>query len=365
MRDHHAPSLLASAIIAAALAPLSAHAANSLTIIGTLATGVSADGQAVSAYVDTGSALNILRWTATGGLQNLGQGVGLEISRDGRFIVGQRTTGAFRHTPAPSFNTLGNLPGAPLAGMPLPTDISADGAVVVGTAVDALGFRAFRWTPSGGMVGLGRLPATNVYSEANSISADASVTVGSSSTDDGKRAVRWLGTNTTPQDLGLPTGLSGFTEANAVSADGQVIVGVWSNGIDQNQAFRWTAATGYELLGDLPGGPTDSIGKAANIDGSVIVGTANPGADLPDEAFYWTRTEGLRSLRSVLHLAGIDTSAWQTFDAASDLSSDGLTIVGYGTLTNGTTAGFRAVIPTPAASALLALAATAAARRRR
>ena len=37
--------------------------------------------------------------------------------------------------------------------------MSADGSVVVGRGASASGIEAFRWTASGGMVGLGHLPA--------------------------------------------------------------------------------------------------------------------------------------------------------------------------------------------------------------
>ena len=45
-----------------------------------------------------------------------------------------------------------------------------------------------------------------------------------------------------------------------VSADGSVVVGiVWANG--GPQAFRWTAPTGMQMLGDLPGGQATSAAR--------------------------------------------------------------------------------------------------------
>src|SRR5688572_9166305 len=112
----------------------------------------------------------------------------------------------------PSFTPLGHLPGG--CGETSPSDVSASGAVV-GLSVlypcdDA---EAFRWSPLGGMVGMGYLTGAT-DSVAEGISPDGTVIVGKS--------------------------------------------GTWNS----VQAFRWTRASGMIGLGDLPGGSFSSQASA-------------------------------------------------------------------------------------------------------
>ncbi len=83
--------------------------------------------------------------------------------------------------------------------------------------------------------------------------------------------------------------------ASAISSDGSTIVGyawVCPNGgtncssSGKTEAFRWTAADKYEVLGDL-GNEIGSMGLAISANGSVIVGNAPDGAN-DFGAFRWT-----------------------------------------------------------------------------
>ena len=65
----------------------------------------------------------------------------------------------------PSFQGLGDLPGGPFESAAF--GISADGTTVVGRGRSSVnGYQAFKWTQSGGMVGLGGLSSPLFSSEA-------------------------------------------------------------------------------------------------------------------------------------------------------------------------------------------------------
>ena len=73
-----------------------------------------------------------------------------------------------------------------------------------------------------------------------------------------------------------PGGQANAFEPMGMSADGLTVVGRGSssNGLE---AFRWTQAGGFTLLGDLPGGQFNSAAVAIAPDGSMIVGSGRTG----------------------------------------------------------------------------------------
>jgi probable HAF family extracellular repeat protein len=91
--------------------------------------------------------------------------------------------------------------------------------------------------------------------------------------------------------------------ANAISGDGLTIVGyAWvcrdgtmtCTSSDKTEAFRWTAANKYLVLGDL-GSSIGSMALATSVNGSVIVGNAPKGQN-SFGAFRWTATTGMVAL---------------------------------------------------------------------
>jgi probable HAF family extracellular repeat protein len=142
--------------------------------------------------------------------------------------------------------------------------VSADGAVVVGSARNAAGdWHAFRWTASGGMQDLGTLGGRG--SGAYGVSADGSVVVGWAQNAAGfYRAFRWTASggmedlNTTYASL-LTNG-SVLSVARAISPDGRYIVGRGYN-----------AATGRTeaFLLDTQGTPPCTLDGDVNGDGKV------------------------------------------------------------------------------------------------
>ena len=329
------------------------------------------------------------------------------ISADGRTVVGyvaigsQTITNSFQWTAEQGMVRLSlppNLPG-------LAQGISADGSVVVGSAILDSGDQvAFRWTAAGTQL-LPSLPSEFPRSAAWAVSADGSVVVGSGSEDLTPVAVRWVGDQA--QSLGalLPDPTQD-TEAvaRAVSADGSVVVGFTHSPNGRYEAFRWTQAGGMVGLGDLPGGPFESLAvgvsadgstvlgsserngnnqafrwtagtgmveligmefaKTASADGSVIGGLWHNGAD-ELIAMIWTEATGARRLSDILTEAGVDTTGWQ-LRSIDSITPDGLTLAGTAWNPDGLFEGYIATLPEPSTATLaLAIAGTASMRRRR
>jgi probable HAF family extracellular repeat protein len=285
----------------------------SITWLGTLggggrswANGVSADGTVVVGGArDAAEYTRAFRWTASGGMQDLGTLGGCcseawGISANGRVVVGRAYNAAgyyraFRWTASGGMQDLGTLGG----GYSVASGVSADGAVVVGWADNAAWrWRAFRWTASGGMQDLGTLPGGR-ESVAWGVSADGAVVVGwtyyyvDPEVGYYGRAFRWT-ENDGMQNLGtLGSGYS-YSLAYGVSADGSVVVG-WSDG----RAFRWTASGGMEDLNTtyaslLTNGSVLSVASAISPDGRYIVGWGWNAATGRTEA-YLLDTQGCAS----------------------------------------------------------------------
>jgi probable HAF family extracellular repeat protein len=107
------------------------------------------------------------------------------VSADGSVVVGWAKNAAgqqraFRWTAAGGMQDLGTLPGGDWSEA---LGVSADGSVVVGSARNAAGQRAFRWTAAGGMEDLNITYAhlltdgSELY-RANAISPDGRYIVG-------------------------------------------------------------------------------------------------------------------------------------------------------------------------------------------
>ena len=268
----------------------------SLTWLGTLpgggiseAYGVSADGSVVVGMASNAARQwRAFRWTASGGMQDLGTLGGiwseaLSVSADGSVVVGRASNAArqgraFRWTASGGMQDLGTLGGEHSRAL----GVSADGSVVVGWAYNAASWpRAFRWTALGGMQDLGG-------SEAWEVSADGAVVVGTAYNATYRyRAFRWTAAGGM-QNLGTLGG--GRSWAYDVSADGAVVVGWAENAAGQFRVFRWTASGGMEDLNItyaslLTNGSVLSVAIAISPDGRYIVGWGYNAATRRNEAF--------------------------------------------------------------------------------
>lgn len=317
---------------------------------------------------------------------------GRALSHDGSVVVGWASPGppggtAFRWTREQGLVDLGSLPGQVAV---LALDVSAAGDVIVGAvrkAGNACGFpgflvgswEGFRWTQSEGMVGLGGLNGPDDHSIAWTVSGDGELIGGEMAGCSCRAPGYWFGGSwfsdpSLPcqgritsmsasgasfagrfiplgdptfqhrafkfdfpnafQDLGTLPGDT-YSVAEDISADGAVVVG-WSG----SEAFRWTSR-GMTGLGHLPG-RLDSNALAVSGDGSIVVGTSG------NRAFVWTPTDGMLALQDFLvdrYGLGCDLEGW-ILEIAFDISGDGSTIVGSGTL-DGVDGGWLVHLGTP------------------
>lgn len=345
---------LVTFLLAMALTPAGVVAA-SFTPLGDLAGGEFAsyaygvaDTGIVAGVSRSANGLEAFRWTAVGGMENLGTlnsatknaySQGAAISANGNVIVGVSGTEAgleaFRWTADAGLSGLGAIAG----GFPVSSDargVSDDGLVTVGTSNSTDGTQPFLWTAATGPVGLGRPPGDPSYGTyATGISGDGTVVVGINDLGAGSlEAVRWTA------DAGFaglgylegyrPQGGVSGSRATGASFDGRVVVGYSDSG-QGPQAFRWTEAGGMTGIGDLPGGVFSSIATDVSGDGSIIVGTgSSAGNDPYNEAFLWTEAEGIQRLLDVLVARGATGLEGWALASASAISGDGRWVAGYG-----------------------------------
>jgi uncharacterized membrane protein len=229
------------------------------TFADTQAFGCSADGSMIVGYSQSPESIpytEACRWPGSlvaDGLGDLSGGTfnsrAAGVSGDGSVIVGRGTSGS-------ATEAVRWVGGNPQALTGFPTDqphreargVSGDGNVIVGFSMGA-GTTAYRWRPGYGRQPLGDLPGGSTYSDAYAASYDGGVIVGRSSSSAGMEAFRWT------QSGGM-VGLGGLADdpysvAYAVSGDGSVIVGHSTSDEYYGEAFIWDAEHGMRPLADV------------------------------------------------------------------------------------------------------------------
>jgi probable HAF family extracellular repeat protein len=193
--------------------------------------------------------------------------------------------------------------------------------VLAGGSAAMQGEEAFRWTESGGTVGLGFLPGVDtseprrIASRTTLMSEDGSVVIGQSTAGpDGRHVFRWTATSGMVA-LGPPSD-EGVLEITATSRDGAILVGGVQNPFE-GEAVRWTEAQGMVRLGRLPG-HTQSVAMVVSEDGTVAFGKSI--SDTASEVVRWTAS-GMTTLG---RLPGADSC---TIDVNSG-TPDGKSVVG-------------------------------------
>lgn len=245
------------------------------------------------------------------------------VSGDGQWTAGNYTEGnltrACRWNGTGEVAVLETLPECPSSWV---LGSNFDGSIFVGGCGDGNYARALLWSFPNGLTDIGSLKgATRTY--IGGVSASGTMIVGVSGTDNSRQSFRW-----TPE-----TGLVAFNfdvppnaerrECSRLSSDGTTVIGLtewrdfWG---PYSTPFIWTAASGAQELGALPG-CRDGYPLAINENGSVIVGTsfeANTGRRA--HAFRWTATGGMQDV-------GTLEPGWGS--EALFVSADGNIVFGY------------------------------------
>lgn len=344
------------ASIAALITPTAS--AQSISELGSLTPGdncqamaISADGTVVVGYSNVPGGNHAFRWTAAGGMQDLGDfgynSAATSVSADGTCVVGwaavllTRPDGSqggyarvIRWTAEGGLQNIGGSstsdPSNGIANSGIGRAVNGNGSVVLGDGGGCILTETFRWTPAAGTHSIGTFPLSDpCYSNvtAYALNLDGTVAVGQADL----RAYRWtLGSGML--DLGnLTAHPRRIASAKGITADGSVIVGSW--GVNAagfiTQAFRWRADTGMENLGSLDGSgisPADTATISVSNDGSVVVGTSNTVDNIP-RPFLWTQATGMVNLQTYLMAMGVDLTGW-SLCSATGLSADGRTVIG-------------------------------------
>ena len=344
------------------------------------ATAVSADGSVVAGNGISANGPEAFRWTAAGGMAGLGDLPGgvfssqaTAVSADGSVVVGNgisiNDNDVFRWTVAGGLTGLAGLQGGGV--YTSAAGVSDDGDTVVGGAR----YLPFRWAASGAELwrGRGLDPLDGLESSAESVSADGDTVVGAVGIPfdappgfayEGYKLTTVGGTEVVTR-LGF---LHGYysSGAHAVSADGRTVVGDVFNqvrfvGPVIGPAFRWTASTGMQSLGDLPGGRLSSSARSVSADGNIIVGDCYTADGV--KTFVWTAATGMKSLEAVLLSKGVDPAqgGWTAFSfirrsdfaqrpdvSATIVSRDGRYVAGTGIRDSNTEAFLADIgVPTP------------------
>lgn len=291
----------------------------------------------------------------------LGTSSARAVNADGTAITGvcdfgsfdPRGTQVFVWTSTTGIMLLGDLAGGvSVVPRSFGRAISANGLTIAGIGESDLGTEAFVYdVNAGSFTPLGSLSPSPFGSWAYGMSADGNVIVGVSYNAQGQQEpFKWTAA-TGIQGMGFLPGATGITPSGAsyaANADGSVIVGQ-SRSVASGQggeAFRWTASGGMQPLGDLPGGAFQSWAYACSSDGNVIVGRASVagncgpfGCGSVGRAFIWNPQDGMQDLYQLLVSAGVNLTGWR-LDEARGISASGRVIVGVGLNPQGQTEGW-------------------------
>ncbi|MFC3149434.1 Ig-like domain-containing protein [Litoribrevibacter euphylliae] len=238
----------------------------------------------------------------------------------------------------------------------MPGDITANGEIIVGSDISS--GNGFYWETSGNKTDIPPLDSRPYSSvRVNAISNQGEYIAGTNIANNivGQtpeyEAFFWTSAEgMTP--LGDLPGGNFYSQATDVSDNGTVV----GYSLDDNgyMAFRWTQDGGMQPLGTLETG-CYSQAWAVSADGSTVIGESCFGSKR--SAFIWNESQGMRKLLDVLEQdysvdinncngSSCSVNAWK-LRAATGISDDGKTIVGWGYNPSGNQKGWVAQVNRP------------------
>lgn len=334
---------------------------------------VSAGGDVVVGTVLTpsGNPVGGFVWRATTGLMMLPDPASggtvrgaADLSGDGSFVVGYARIGSddagFLWDVANGTRMLGLPPGTVSA---YASAVSDDGSLIAGSAaVNSWGLGpGVIWSRDGDDWSSRTLsdPANGVeLLMVEDLSSDGRVVVGQALNSLSPLGSRWEGFVWNEADgfrfMGGARYETSASSTMAVSADGATAVGYvmaevleWGFPVVRQQAFVWDAERGVRVIGRL-GSAIGTVASGVSHDGSIVVGRSGLRAFIYDDA------NGMRPLDMLLTSLGIDLTGWRLEDANA-VSADGSFIVGTGWNPSGNQVAWVAVIPEPSSGLLIGL----------
>jgi len=305
----------------------------------------------------------VFRWSVATGLELLSPADWSHthtaaVSDDGATVVSTVADqlGFFqpaRWTDSLGWEFLGGLPGEPPLDGAFGSgyDISGDGSVVVGLGWHST-YRAegFAWDEGSGVVGLGQPPDRN--SRATAISADGTVVVGffEHETAGYRRPARWIGGG--PVDLVLGPDTAG--EFNDASSDGTILVGQYAPGTEAI-AFLFTDGGGLtSLFPVLDGQYQGSFASGVSDSGATVGWSGNIYSGAIEAAIWFPGDSRMRSLETYLSDLGVSVPGDVLLTTALAVSADGSTVVGQALITDPPPGRYSFFVATIPASSLFA-----------
>ena len=169
------------------------------------------------------------------------------------------------------------------------------GNVVVGAGAVADGARAFRWTPSTGLVALPALPEST---ESVAFDVDGGLIAGySRASVPGTRPIVWRTDGTLIDPIGTPIESCGFFvcgDGLSTAVRDGLVVGYSRDAAELSRAFAWSEASGLIDLG-LVTGSTESFAFDTD-EGAVVGQLSGPFPTFTTRAFIWTAARGMKAI---------------------------------------------------------------------